>query len=170
MLDFYYNPHNVSIFNFTTFVTALALLVIVYTIVDVRYQFRIAVSPLPLFKITFFFIILIGFGTLITDVWFAEVWSIPLIISDQIVWQGIFGFIFLSMVILWSYFAFIQPPIFGKSNYKRFVTTLLKIIVKGSSSELNIIADELGRSASSIIKFTNTNQHRVNQNHIKKVN
>ena len=34
-----------SIFGFGDFITALALLVIVYTVTDIRYRFRIAVTP-----------------------------------------------------------------------------------------------------------------------------
>lgn len=49
-----------SIFGFAEYISALALLVIVYTIADVRYQFRIAVAPIPLFKLTFILITVIA--------------------------------------------------------------------------------------------------------------
>ena len=59
-----------SVFNFAIFISALALLVIVYTITDIRYRFRVAIAPIPLAKLTFFLIGFIGFGTLLTDIWF----------------------------------------------------------------------------------------------------
>ena len=53
-----------SIFGFAEFGTALALLVIIYTIADVRYRFRIKVAPIPLFLLTFILAI-IGFASLL---------------------------------------------------------------------------------------------------------
>lgn len=43
------NSSSVSIFGFTTFISALALLVIVYTVTDIRYRFRVAITPIPLY-------------------------------------------------------------------------------------------------------------------------
>ena len=63
---------DVSIFGFSTFISALALLIIICTITDFRYRFRVAITPFPLFMVTYGSVALIGFGTLITDLWFAE--------------------------------------------------------------------------------------------------
>ena len=61
-----------ALFPFKDFISALALLVVVYTISDVRYHFRVAVAPLALNAITYGLIAFIGFGTLITDIWIAQ--------------------------------------------------------------------------------------------------
>ena len=143
-----------SIFGFAEFVTALALLVVVYTVSDVRYRFRVAVAPIPLFQLTFAFAIIIGVGTLLGDIWFAERWPMPNFLSSQPLWQGIFGVLFLTIVLIWMYYSFINPPIFGKHNYKQFAYELFRRILKGSDSELPVIAGELARSATSIVKVS----------------
>ena len=66
-----------SLFSFKDFIAALALLIIVYTVSDIRYRFRVAVAPISLFKITYGLIALIGFGTLATDIWISEKWLRP---------------------------------------------------------------------------------------------
>lgn len=52
--------------------TALALLMLVYGVSDPRYRFRIHAAPLPLPQITFWSILVIGGGSLLIDVWYAE--------------------------------------------------------------------------------------------------
>ena len=142
------------IFGFAAFVQALALLVIVYTVTDIRYRFRLAVAPIPLFRLTFILIGVIGFGTLMTDIWFAEGWLMPNFLIDQSIWQGVFGFIFLLLAMMWIYYAFINPPIFCKRNCRKFAQELYRAILKGSDSELPIIADELARSAKPLVKLS----------------
>jgi len=63
-------------------------------------------------------------------------------------WRFI-SFNFLS----WSWFAFSRPPIYGKSNAKRYAEALYQIILKESSLELSIIADEFSRSVPSLIRY-----------------
>jgi len=63
---------NFSIFGFSEFISALALLVIVYTVTDIRYKFRISVAPIPLLKITYYSTVAIGVTALLSDVWFAK--------------------------------------------------------------------------------------------------
>ncbi|HLD08870.1 MAG TPA: hypothetical protein VJB68_02340, partial [Methylophilaceae bacterium] len=58
----------VKIFGFSEFLTALALLAVIYTITDVRYKFRIAVTPGFLYIATFYLIVIIGLQTLLTEV------------------------------------------------------------------------------------------------------
>ncbi|MFA4904074.1 MAG: hypothetical protein WC600_15185 [Desulfobaccales bacterium] len=143
------------IFGFATFVQALALLVIVYTVTDIRYRFRLAVAPIPLFRLTFILIGVIGFGTLLTDIWFAEGLPMPTYLSDQSIWQGVFGFIFLLLAMMWIYYAFINPPMFCEKNCREFALQLYRAILKGSDSELPVIADELVRSAKPLVKLSN---------------
>jgi hypothetical protein len=142
------------IFNFAAFVQALALLVIVYTLTGIRYRFRLAVAPIPLRGLTFVFIGVIGFGTLITDMWFAKGWLMPTFIADQSIFQVVFGAIFLLIAMMWIYYAFIVPPIFCRQNYHKFANELYKVIVKGSDSELPVIGNELVKSAGSLVALS----------------
>jgi len=88
------------------------LLIIIYTISDIRYQFRISVSPRQLFKISYALIGVIGFGTLATDIWINEKWIVPDSPITTAIRQGTLASLFLGLVITWMYYAFIKPPIF----------------------------------------------------------
>lgn len=149
-----------TIFGFGEFVSALALLVIIYTISSIRYKFRLSIAPFPLFELTFFLIGFIGFGTLLSDVWFSKGWLVPNFLADQIIWQGMFGFLFLFMALMWIYYAFINPPIFSKRNYSKYAQAIYRYILQGSKDDLPIIAQEIERSAEEIVKTSNQIQQR----------
>jgi len=140
-----------SLFSFKDFITALALLVIIYTISDVRYHFRVSVSPIPLLKISYVFIYFIGFGTLATDIWISENWLVPDSFITTAIWQGTLAALFICLVITWMHYAFINPPIFGRNNYKQYAEELFRIVQKGSETELPIIASELRLTAKSLV-------------------
>lgn len=142
-----------NLFGFKDFIAALALLIIIYTVSDVRYRFRVSVSPVPLFKISYALIGLIGFGTLATDIWISEKWLVPDSLITTAMWQGTLAALFLGLVITWIHYAFIKPPIFGRNNYHRYAQELYRIVLKGSETELPIIAHELAASAKSLVTF-----------------
>jgi hypothetical protein len=146
-------PQN-SIFGFAEFITALALLAVIYTVSDVRYHFRIAVAPIPLFAATFSLAAVAGFGTLFIDLWFAERWPIPRLLADRTLDEALLAALVLLMVFAWMYYSFIRPPVFGRGNCKKFAQELFRIILRGSDSELPVIAAELGRSAEALVRLT----------------
>ena len=115
--------HGTKIFGFSEFLAAVALLAVVYTIADVRYKFRIAVTPgvlCSLYVTTFSLIGIIGLQTLLTEIWIDEGWWVPKTIGiTRSTWQGIFGMLFLGTILTWMYYAFIRPPIFGRRNALR---------------------------------------------------
>jgi hypothetical protein len=53
----------------------------------------------------------------------------------------------------WVWYAYIRPPIYGRRNFRQYAQELFRIIVKGADSELAVIADELTRSAKSLVAF-----------------
>lgn len=146
---------NVKIFGYAEFLASLAILAVIFTLVDIRYKFRVAVAPLPIMHIAFIVIAFVGFGTLISDIWAAESWWIlkenPI---TQAIWQGILGALFLLTFMAWIWYAFISPPKFRRLNAQRYLKFVYRVILKGSPSELNVIADELSRSAKNIIKHS----------------
>lgn len=150
-----------SFFGFSNFISALALLIIVYTVIDIRYRFRVAVAPFPLFRLTYQVIAFVGFGTLLIDIWIAEQWPVLEPAFSQSIWRGIFGASFLTLVLAWIHYAFIKPPIFGVKNYRIFAQILYENILKGSEDKLPVIADELGRSAESIVKISKQKPPRL---------
>jgi hypothetical protein len=149
-----------SIFGFSEFISSLALLVVLYTVTGVRYKFRIAVSPIPLYLLTYIFLGVIGFGTLLMDVWFTEQWLMPKILSDHAIFQGIFGAVFFMLGMLWMFFGFIKPPRFSERNYKVFYQKFYNIVLKGSEEELPIIVHELSRSVEALVKLSRPIQTR----------
>lgn len=143
-----------NIFGFSEFLAAVALLAVVYTIADVRYKFRIAVTPGALYATTFILIAVIGLQTLLTEIWVAEGWWVPKTIGlTRSTWQGIFGILFLGTFLTWMYYAFIRPPVFGRRNALRFARELYRYILRGNDDELKVIANELARSAKPLIKY-----------------
>jgi len=141
-------------FGFSEFLAGLALMVLAWTIADVRYRFRIRTTPLPLQRITFAMVAAVGVLTLLTDLWRAEQWLVPQgNLLTPSTWQAFLGGIFLLTFLTWAWFAFIRPPVYGKRNTKRYAQTLYRIILKGSPSELPVIADELAFSAKSLVRY-----------------
>jgi len=129
-------------------------MVLAWTIADVRYRFRLRTTPLPLQKITFAVVGAVGILTLLTDLWRAEQWPVPrgnLLYQSE--WQAFLGGLFLLTFITWAWFAFICPPVYGRRNAKRYAQTLYRFILKGSPSELSVIADEFAHSAKSLIRY-----------------
>jgi hypothetical protein len=141
-------------FGFAEFLSGLALMVLAWTIADVRYRFRLRTTPIPLQGITFFGMTALGVLTLATDLWRAEEWYVPVggPLSPAI-WQAILGFLFLLTFLSWAWFAFIRPPIYGKMNSHRFAIALYRAILNGSPEELTVVADELIRSVNRIIFY-----------------
>lgn len=140
-------------FGFSEFLAGLALMVLAWTIADVRYRFRVRTTPLPLQGVTFSVVAAVGVLTLLTDLWRAEQWLVPRgNLLTPAGWQAFLGGIFLLTFLTWAWFAFIRPPVFGKRNAQRYGQILYQIILKGSPSELSVIADEVARSAKSLIR------------------
>lgn len=144
-----------TIFGFSEFLAALALLVIVYTITDVRYKFRIATAPFDLTKITFPVIAFIGIGTLITEVWVAESWPTFTWNLSQALWQSFFALAFLVVVLLWLWFAFISPPKFTSWNHSKFYSVVYSYIMQSKQDEVRMLSDELAAHLPTIVAQAN---------------
>jgi hypothetical protein len=140
-------------FGFSEYLTGLALMVLAWTIADVRYHFRVRTAPIPLQGITFGVVAGVGVLTLLTDLWRSEQWLVPQ--GDLLTpasWQALLGGLFLLTFLTWMWFAFIRPPTYGRYNAERFAQTLYGIILKGSPTELAVVADELALSARSLVR------------------
>jgi len=140
-------------FGFGEFLSALALLVLVWTTTDTRYRFRVATAVVPLQRGTFAAVAIVGTLTLLTDLWRAEEWMVPKghIITPAI-WQAFLGALFLLTFMSWAWFAFLQPSTFGRRNAQHFGGFLLQKITEGSASEMAILAQELNRSIRAIVQ------------------
>ncbi|MCA4179594.1 hypothetical protein LDY14_03565, partial [Acinetobacter baumannii] len=111
-------------FGFSEFLAGLALMILAWTIADVRYRFRVQVAPLPLKMITFSVVVFIGLSTILTDLWRASGWFVlSQTFITSALWQAFLGITFFSTFLIWIWFAFIRPPLFSKLNSKRYVST-----------------------------------------------
>ncbi|WP_250478415.1 MULTISPECIES: hypothetical protein [unclassified Caballeronia] len=156
------NSTEQKFFGFSEFLAGLALMVLAWTIGDVRYRFRVRTAPVPLLGITFSVVAIVGVLTLLTDLWRVEEWLVPKgnLLTPGI-WQAVLGALLLLTFLTWTWFAFIRPTRYGKYNAARFARTLYQFILKGSSSELAVIADELGFSVPSLVR------HATDRGHLK---
>lgn len=142
-----------SVFGFPEFLTALALLLLVFSGSDARYRFRLAAAALPLRGITFIAILIIGAGTLLIDIWYAERWpTLPGPIG-QAGLQAILACGFLGMTVIWVLTAFVRPPEFSRWNAKHFYRAVLWRVMQGDAKELAIAAEELANSMSAIVRI-----------------
>lgn len=142
-----------KLFGFAEFIQAFALLVLIYTVSGVRYQFRIATAPLKIWPMTFGVSAFIGVTALCTDLWFAQRFPLPAFLATQAYWQFALGLMFLAMALIWLWFAYVRPPIFSKNNSHSFTRAVYRYVSQGVEEDLPSIAAELERSAYSIVKF-----------------
>jgi hypothetical protein len=143
-----------DIFGFAVFVQAFALLVLIFTVSGAR--FRVAAARIRIWHLTFWGSGLIGVLALLSDLWFAQRYPLPQFLSSQAYWQFTLGFLFLSLALAWLWFAYVRPPKFGRSNAFRFTRAVYRYIMQGNDGDLPVVADELERSADSIIKFASS--------------
>ena len=145
----------VKIFGFAEFLAALALLVVLFTITDVRSKFRTAIVPGDLYRTTFVVMIAVGFLTLMSEVWVAQKWYVPQVYwLSGVTWQALLGVIFFGTFGTWMYYAFIRPPVFYRRNAERYAQTLFSYVVKANDDDLKVLAHEIGRSAINLVRWT----------------
>jgi len=133
------------IFGFEEFLSFLAILVVIYSsLSDIRTKFRLSIIPIPFLKLILGISIILGLLTITGEIFLYQKapWAEPLL--------AIFTFI---PPYFWKYYAYLFPPKFSKSNYKRFFYNLHHTIINGNSSEKSIIANEIERSTKEIIRL-----------------
>jgi hypothetical protein len=140
-----------TLFGFSQFVEALALLILVFNLADARARFRALIAPLPLLPITFGSILLIGLGTLVTDVWIDQRWPALPWGWSRVEIDAVFGAWFLALVLVWIAVSYVWPPRFGPWNHKRFLVGVYRATVRGSDTELPIILSEIQRSMETLV-------------------
>lgn len=143
-----------SLFAFPDFLTALALVALAWTTADVRSRFRVQSAPIDLTKVTFGGVVIIALLTLATDLWRAEGWMVPRgRLLTPATWQALLGVSLLITFLLWAWFAFVRPPVFGRRSASRFARSVYRAILNGSPSDLAVISDEVTRSARALVQL-----------------
>lgn len=145
-----------SIFGFPEFLTALALLMLVYGVSDQRYRFRIHAAMLPLPYIIFGSILAIGSGSLLIDVWYAEGWpTVPGLVGRAGL-QAVLALAFLVITIVWVATVYVFPPRFGPLNAKHFYNAVFWRVMKGDERDMAVAAAELAASMKQIVRHCPT--------------
>jgi hypothetical protein len=144
---------SVRIFGFAEFVQAFALLVLIFTLSDVRYRFRVNTAPISFQGIGYWLVALVGLATLLTDFWFSNRYPAPWFLASHAWWQLVLGALFLLLVLMWLWYSYVKPPVFGRFNAFNFTRTVYRYLLQGNEADLPIVATELARSAPSIVRF-----------------
>jgi hypothetical protein len=140
-----------SIFGLAEYLASLALLLVVLTISDFRYSYRLSLTKVNLRKLGFWVGLGVGAAILSTDVWFQNGLPVPKLISNPNNLKALFGFVFLTYVFRVIFVAIIRPPIFTKRNAKQFFDVNYHYIHQGNPDRLQILAEELLRSMPPIV-------------------
>jgi hypothetical protein len=146
-------------FGFSEYLAALALMVVAWTIADVRYKFRISTAAFPILNLSYYLLSFVGIATLITDV--SRAGKKCAIYGDFFTpseWQGLLGAIFLFVFLAWAWFSFVSPSKFGRWNGTLYLRELQRTILKSNADECRVIGEEVGRSADSIVRYAWTPQ------------
>jgi hypothetical protein len=162
------DPAGPKLFGFSEFLAGLALMVLAWTIGDIRYRFRVRTAPIHLRGVTFLVVATVGVFTLLTDLWRAQGWLVPQgNMLTPALWQSLLAALFLLTFLTWAWFAFIKRPTYGKRNAERYAQTLYQLILKGDPAELAVVADELTHSVGALVKYAidrnNQNSYRRNE-------
>lgn len=152
------NPAAPKFFGFSEFLAGMALMILAWTTTDVRYRFRVRVATLPLQRLTFALIGLIGSLTLLTDLWRARGWRVPAASASfpfsftPETWQALLGATFFITFMTWAFFAYIKPSPFGRLNARRYAEAVHHFFLNAPASDQAIIAQELAFSARELVK------------------
>lgn len=130
------------IFNFQLFISSLPMMIVIYTILDKKYDFTLSTAIIPFKHIVFYLIFAIGIILLLLD----------LFVSDQLNnWRGFLAFIYFLIPVLWIFFVFIRPSKFSKWNANRYFKNIFDYVMKGGEHEYAIIASDLNNSIDDIV-------------------
>lgn len=159
-------PSSGSIFGLGEYLASLALFLVVMTISDFRYIYRLTLTRMNLRKVGFWVGLGVGIAILATDAWFENGLPIPKLISNSNNLKALFGFVFLVFVFRVISVAMIRPPVFAKKNAQQFFDANYHLIQQGNPDRLQVLAEELRRSMKAIINLAakipnDTDERRV---------
>jgi hypothetical protein len=159
-------------FGFAELISGLALTLVVWTVADLRYKFRIDTAALPVRRASVAITLIVGILALLTDHWRASQSRVPVggwLTPES--WQLLLGGSFFLVLAAWLWLAFFRPARFSPWNARKFAHSVERRLLRGSPTELAIVGDELARSVSRIVNYapdtctadqiTKTQQHAL---------
>ncbi len=144
-------PTSASIFSFAEYLAALALFLVVITISDFRYAYRLSLTKTDLRNLGFWVSLTIAVGILLIDVWFQNGLPVPAFASNPNNLKAILGAIFLTFIFRVISVAVVKPPIYGRKNAHQFFYSNYRLIHQGNEDRLQILAEELRASLQAIM-------------------
>lgn len=144
-----------TFFNFTTFVTAMAVLILAWTNSDYKYKFRFQISFIPP-SILLGMVFLLGLATVVNDyVHFNFIWPYS-------TWQLVLSIILLLLIFYWAFSCFVRPPKFRWYNHSRFRKVFQDVVFRRNYQEIISLVSDFRRSIQSIIRFSK-NEYEISE-------
>ncbi len=140
-----------SFFGFGEFASSLALLIVLFTISDTRYKFRIAVAPSNLYLWSAGLMFALGTLILLADLWTSQAWYVPASLMSRGSLDAVFAGLYLATIFVWVWYAFVRPPVFDNVNCDRYASNLYRLLLRGREDDLAEISDEVARSAQALV-------------------
>ncbi len=144
------------VFGVAEFLTAVAIFAAAYSMADERYKFRLTVARIPLPQCFFWATVIVGVSLVIVSFWFELSLPIPSAINNPRYFEAAFALVFVVLLAVWIYVAFVKPPLFSRRNASRFGSQMFHNIIDGSEPELAAAVYEFGRSVPVIIGHART--------------
>lgn len=144
-------PTSGNIFSFSEYLAALALLLVVMVASDFRSRYRLSLARIDLRTVGFWVGLGVGAAILAIDVWFQNGFPIPKFMANPNNLKAVLGLVFLVIVFLAISVAVIRPPVFNKTNARRFLDVNYHFIHHGNADRIQVIAEELRRSIGAIV-------------------
>ena len=141
-----------SFFNFTSFLTGLAFLIMAWANVDYKYRIRLDLSKLSK-KRMFYAIVVLGVLVLASDFIIAQNYPIPYTPCAQHIWQLVLALIFFLLTLRWISVSFLFPAKYNSHNCHKFEKELDNALKYGQDNMMHGIMDFLKRSILEIVKF-----------------
>lgn len=148
-------PEGGGLFSFSEFLATLALLLVVITVSDYKYRFRLSLTKFPLKLIAFWVGLGAGLSILLVDFWFHNGFPIPAGMNNPINIKLLIGLVFVLFVFYLNFISFVRPPRYSKGNCDRFARSLFSVVAEGDPNRMLVAAEELGPSIVPIVDAAN---------------
>lgn len=142
-----------SIFGFGEYLATLALLLVIFTVTDFQYRFRLSLTKVNLKILGFGLSFFIGVLVFLTDFWFQNNFLVPGFLNNQNNIKFGLGGIFLLLIFYLYFRSFVRPAVFGKGNAKNYFLTIRHFVGEGNPERLAVVASEIGFSTKEILNF-----------------
>lgn len=141
----------VRVFGVAEYLSACAILLLVLSVSDFRYRFRLQIAPYGGQRAAFVAASFVGVLLIAAEFWFMQALPVPAWLNNLPAIQTTLGLVFVLVVLYCCWVVFVSPPTFGPANAERYVSAFYSFIGSGSREQMAVLASELGRSVKRIM-------------------